>query len=261
MAHPASRTLTWAGFLLGFALGGFFDGILLHQILQWHHLLSNVDAVQDMRLQIMADGLFHALMYVLAAIALLLLWRARAATGEPGAGRRLCGTALVGFGAWHMIDGVLSHWILGIHRIRMDSASPLMWDLIWFVGFGVLPALVGGWMLRKAGSGSSGGGRMAAASLGLAALLAGPIALWPDGSQTRQTMVLFAPGVSSAQAFNALAEVDARVVWVDRHGGLWAVKMQEPAAAWRLYRSGAMWVSNSGLAFGCLAWTRTPDAV
>lgn len=28
------------GAALGFALGGFFDGILLHQILQWHHLLS-----------------------------------------------------------------------------------------------------------------------------------------------------------------------------------------------------------------------------
>ena len=31
-----------AGLLLGFAMGGFFDGILLHQILQWHHLLSAI---------------------------------------------------------------------------------------------------------------------------------------------------------------------------------------------------------------------------
>jgi uncharacterized membrane protein len=28
--------------VLGFAFGGFFDGILLHQVLQWHHLLSLV---------------------------------------------------------------------------------------------------------------------------------------------------------------------------------------------------------------------------
>jgi uncharacterized membrane protein len=27
--HSASRP--WAGYLLGFSLGGFFDGILLHQ--------------------------------------------------------------------------------------------------------------------------------------------------------------------------------------------------------------------------------------
>ena len=27
--------LRWAAALIGFALGGFFDGILLHQVLQW----------------------------------------------------------------------------------------------------------------------------------------------------------------------------------------------------------------------------------
>ncbi|TIN47498.1 MAG: DUF2243 domain-containing protein, partial [Mesorhizobium sp.] len=40
--------------LLGFALGGFFDGIVLHQILQWHHLLSGLadPAGSDLRFQI-----------------------------------------------------------------------------------------------------------------------------------------------------------------------------------------------------------------
>jgi Predicted membrane protein len=36
-------TLIWARYALGFGLGGFFDGILLHQILQWHHLLSGIE--------------------------------------------------------------------------------------------------------------------------------------------------------------------------------------------------------------------------
>jgi uncharacterized membrane protein len=26
-----------AGILFGLGLGGFFDGIVLHQVLQWHH--------------------------------------------------------------------------------------------------------------------------------------------------------------------------------------------------------------------------------
>ena len=38
-----ARALRWPGWLLGFALGGFADGILFHQVLQWHHLLSGVD--------------------------------------------------------------------------------------------------------------------------------------------------------------------------------------------------------------------------
>jgi len=43
------RSLLWAGLVLGFALGGFLDGILLHQLLQWHHFLSLVpgDALRD----------------------------------------------------------------------------------------------------------------------------------------------------------------------------------------------------------------------
>ena len=37
-----TRCLLLAGSVLGMALGGFFDGILLHQVLQWHHFLSLV---------------------------------------------------------------------------------------------------------------------------------------------------------------------------------------------------------------------------
>jgi hypothetical protein len=29
---------------LGLGLGGFVDGIVLHQVLQWHHLVSDVEA-------------------------------------------------------------------------------------------------------------------------------------------------------------------------------------------------------------------------
>jgi uncharacterized membrane protein len=29
------------GVLFGLGLGGFFDGIVLHQVLQWHHMLSS----------------------------------------------------------------------------------------------------------------------------------------------------------------------------------------------------------------------------
>lgn len=63
---------------LGFALGSFFDGTLPDQNLQRHHLLSGLDpAFADIGVQILADGLFHALMYVIAAVGLWLLWRWR----------------------------------------------------------------------------------------------------------------------------------------------------------------------------------------
>ena len=61
-----------AAFLLGFALSGFLDGILLHQILQWHHLLSALEG--DLRFQVVADGWFHVAMYAVAAAGLWRLW-------------------------------------------------------------------------------------------------------------------------------------------------------------------------------------------
>jgi nucleoside-diphosphate kinase len=44
--EPGSVTRTRApGILLGIGLGGFVDGIVLHQMLQWHHMLTG-DAVE-----------------------------------------------------------------------------------------------------------------------------------------------------------------------------------------------------------------------
>lgn len=248
----SARRLPRAGFLLGFALGGFFDGILLHQVLQWHHLLAGVDAVRDLRTQVLADGLFHALMYLLAFAGLGLLWRARAALPERS-GTDLWAPALLGFGTWHVVDTLLSHWITGIHRIRQDAANPLFWDLLWLVVFGIVP-LVAGWLLRRRGGG--GTGRRAAAALAVTAVIAAPVAaLGPGGSD--EVIVLFKPGTSGAAAFAALARADARVRWVDASGGLWAVRLPQPGAGRQLYADGALLVTDTPFALGCVSFTRT----
>lgn len=257
----AARSLAWPGWWLGVALGGFFDGIVLHQVLQWHHLLSAVQAARDLRVQILADGLFHALMYLLAIVGLAQLWRRRAALDGRGAGRALGAAALLGFGAWHAVDAVLSHWILGIHRIRMDVANPLVWDLAWLAVFGLVPLACGLW-LRHAPPGGSGGhgshggrgGRTGAAALGLATLVAGPLAALPAGGDA-PLLVVFAPGMDGAPAFEALARLDARVLWADRAGGVWAVHLTRRDQAWRLYGSGALLVGQGAGALGCLGWT------
>lgn len=261
MAHMAR--LSWAGYLLGFALGGFFDGILLHQVLQWHHLLSAVEAsgVRDIRVQILADGLFHLLMYVVAVAGLWQLWRCRRAFAEAGADRLLLADALIGFGVWHMVDGVLSHWILGIHRIRMDVENKLLWDLLWFAVFGVAVAAAGWWLRRGGGGAGSGGLRRAATpvstpvALGLAVLIAGPVAALPPPGVTT-VMVLFRPGTTLPGVFEAVAAVDGRTVWQDPSGQLWAIDLGAGGDAARLYRHGAMLVSRSFLPVGCLDWFR-----
>ena len=111
---------------LGLALGGFFDGVLLHQILQWHHLFSLVLGMDDLRMQILWDGYLHAAMYAIGLIGLAAVWRHRAVISEDPR-RRLWAMLPVGFGLWHAIDAVLSHLVLKrfgfnlIHTLRRVS--------------------------------------------------------------------------------------------------------------------------------------------
>ena len=234
-----------AGLVLGFALGGFFDGILLHQVLQWHHLLSAVAGWGDLRAQVLADGLFHAAMYLVALLGLWLLWRQRQ---EPS-GRRLVAAALIGFGAWHVADAVLSHWLLGIHRIRMDSAVPLVWDLAWVLAFGVLAIAAGGWLARRPGGPP---GRAVAAALALAIATAGPVAALPPA--TGPVLALFRPDMRPEAVFRAVAAIDGRIV--AGAGDLWVIAPGPRGDTGALYREGAWLVSRSLVGAGCIAWLR-----
>lgn len=261
--HPGPtlpRPLMLSGFLLGFALGGFFDGILLHQILQWHHLLSGLEGgrLGDIRFQILADGLFHALMYVIAVAGLWLSWRARSAVTQPGSERFLLAWALLGFGLWHVIDGIVSHWILGIHRVRMDVDNPLVWDLLWIAVFGIAFIAAGWWLLRGGPGGGSGSGRrrgLVAPALAMTTLVAGPVAAIPP-TDTTTVMVLFGSDTAATDVFAAVAAVDGRTIWSDASGELWAVALGPNGDVSPFYRHGALLVSRGWLAAGCLPWMR-----
>lgn len=64
MVNTRIRT---AALLLGIGMGGFVDGILLHQIVHWHNMLSAVvppTTVEAMQLNMRADGLFHAATWI-----------------------------------------------------------------------------------------------------------------------------------------------------------------------------------------------------
>lgn len=250
-----SRQLKWAGYALGFALGGFFDGILLHQVLQWHHLLSGLEqARQDIRVLIMADGLFHLLMYLVAGAGLWLLWKARRDFAGEGADRSLFGASLIGFGTWHLVDAVLSHWILGIHRIRMDADNPLFWDVLWLAIFGIVP-LIAGWMVGRGQNGRPARVVSSPLALVLAVTVAAPLAAMPaPGDNT--VMVLFRPGTSQQQAMAAMQHVEGRLLWSDPSGQLWAMQLPQHGDRSALYGQGAMLVSNSILPAGCLDWFR-----
>ena len=256
----ANRRLAWAGAILGFSLGGFFDGILLHQVLQWHHLFSLVpgDLWRDIRNQILMDGWFHVLHYVIALAGLWLLWTARSGFAGSGADWRLLGAALLGFSAWQFVDVLLFHWVLMIHRIRVGVPNPLTYDLGWLAAFGLTTLCAGLWLWRGRG-GAGGLGRPAVAGLVLAVVVAGPVAAIP--SRSAATLVLFRAGISPAESFATVAALDARVLWASPAGDLVAITVSSPVGAWRrawhLYSHGALIIGNTPALGGCLGWIRT----
>jgi len=152
---PRGQFPTAAGVFFGLGLGGFFDGIVLHQILQWHHMVTSAgyppDTVANLKLNTLLDGLFHGATYIFTVIGLVLLWRAAHRAHMWWSGKMLGGTVLTGFGLFNLIEGIIDHHILQLHHVN-ETVPRGQW-IYWDVGFLIWGAamLAGGWLLHRAG--------------------------------------------------------------------------------------------------------------
>jgi len=140
-----------AGILLGTGLGGFVDGILLHQILQWHNMLSSVRPPIDllaMKYNMVWDGIFHAFTWVMVSLGLWRLWMAGKRSDVPWSARTLWGSLAMGWGLFNFLEGIIDHQLLGIHHVH-PGEQQLAWDL-GFLASGILLS-AGGWAAVHAG--------------------------------------------------------------------------------------------------------------
>jgi uncharacterized membrane protein len=140
------------GFLLGLGLGGFIDGIVMHQILQWHHLLTGTGdqpatTVDGLETNTLADGFFHLGTWVIVLAATVVTVQAWQDGRLAPPWRVHAGMLLVGWGAFNLVEGLVDHQLLGIHHVRDDLGAPLGWDL-GFLAFGAL-LVVGGFALAR----------------------------------------------------------------------------------------------------------------
>jgi uncharacterized membrane protein len=151
-----SRPRLLPSFLFGVGLGGFLDGIVLHQVLQWHHMLTDTGdhpagTVAGLEANTLADGFFHLGTWVVVAIAMTLAvhaWR-RGELGPPW--RAHAGMLLAGWGAFNLVEGAIDHQMLGVHHVRDDLGAPIGWDVAFLV-LGALLVLVGVLLARSARS-------------------------------------------------------------------------------------------------------------
>ena len=151
-SSPSSSVPRLPGLLLGVGLGGFVDGIVLHQVLQWHHVVSAtvshpVTTLAGLEAHTLADGLFHVLSWLFVVAGSVALLRAWQAGRWAPSWRAQAGMLLVGWGVFDVVEGLIDHQLLGVHHVRDDLGGPLSWDL-GFLAFGVLLVSVG-WLLAR----------------------------------------------------------------------------------------------------------------
>ena len=154
MDESRRRTMMIGGILLGLGLGGFFDGIVLHQVLQWHHMVSDTSrypttTLEGLEANTLGDGLFHAATWIMTVVGLFLIWQALAQPHVPWSTKRFLGLLLIGWGGFNLVEGIVNHHLLELHHVRQDSDNQLAWDLA-FLAWGAV-MFAAGWGLVKRG--------------------------------------------------------------------------------------------------------------
>jgi uncharacterized membrane protein len=147
--HPR---VTLAGILIGIGMGGFVDGIGLHQIAQWHSMLSNIvppRTMDTMRVNMTWDGLFHALTWIVTMVGILRLRSAASARAAVPSLQVFTGQLILGWGLFNLVEGIIDHQILGIHNVR-EVPNYTVYNLT-FLGIGGILFILLGWMFMQAG--------------------------------------------------------------------------------------------------------------
>ena len=139
--------------VLGTGLGGFFDGIVLHQILGWHHLICTTTTcqattVQHLKIQNAQDGVFHLGLWIITITGIVLLFRAMCRQAQPAPGNQLAGAILIGWGGFNFVEGILDHQILGIHHVLPGHSYQLCFDMLFLLS-GVVLVLAGAFLASK----------------------------------------------------------------------------------------------------------------
>ena len=148
MSPSTRRGLVAAG-VAGFGFSGLVDVLLLHLVLQLHHLVSGLvdpSSLAGLRTNLVADGLFSLAMLAVMLAGLGWLWRVERRTRSPLAVTPLAGAGLLGLGLFDLFDVLVNHYVLGLHHA---THGPGNFDPLWVV---VSVAFVaGGFLLWRSG--------------------------------------------------------------------------------------------------------------
>lgn len=147
-ATTTSKTpvpLLSAALILGIGIGGFIDGIALHQILQWHEMISArlpPTTYVAKSVNMFWDGIFHAVTLLVTIAGVVMLWKALRRNDVDRSGNLLAGGLIAGWGLFNIVEGFFDHHLLKLHNVREVTPDKAVWNY-GFLLFSVLLLVVG----------------------------------------------------------------------------------------------------------------------
>ena len=144
------KPLIRAGTFLGLGMGGFIDGIIFHQLLQTHSLLTGKlpkTNLENFQVNMFWDGVFSALTWTLTLIGLILLWRAVTKHRVLLSTKCYVGSTLLGWGIFNFVEGIIDHHILHLHHV-IEALGVSIYDYA-FLASGLLLSAAGWSMITR----------------------------------------------------------------------------------------------------------------
>lgn len=154
MRKPASMPLVSASAILGMGIGGFFDGILFHEILQWHDMITNkiaADTLVNKSVNMFWDGIFDTCTLLTTIIGVCLMWRLLHMPNANRSGYLFLGGLSMGWGLFNLVEGTINHHMMRLHNVYEYAINQEAWNN-GFLAFGAILLLLG-WPLIKKGEG------------------------------------------------------------------------------------------------------------
>ena len=120
--QPSKPSPRWrSGIMLGIGLGGFVDGILLHQIIHWHNMGSAVlppTTLAAIKQNMAWDGLFHLAVWTCTVVGVYWLLADGRRAGLLPSPFGFTGLLILGWGLFNLVEGLIDHHLLGLHHVR-----------------------------------------------------------------------------------------------------------------------------------------------
>jgi uncharacterized membrane protein len=141
---------TSAFIVSGIGLGGFIDGIVLHQILQWHEMLSHKIPPLTLiakSLNMFWDGIFHLFTLAVTFTGLLMVFKLIKRKEEAVNNQSFAGGLLFGWGMFNVLEGLLNHHLFQLHHVNDFSPHYQLWDILFLMVSIVMSSI--GWLLIK----------------------------------------------------------------------------------------------------------------